>query len=97
MKAQASDYRPVPQEMLQAIETLKPFRETQAMQFMEYGLNTRADATGASFSFDHHIPYRGQYPTEGLKMAAAHGEWIAFGPTGAVWYGAVIRGTTKLI
>lgn len=96
MKSQSNDYRPIPPDMLQAIETLKPFRESMFMQFMEYGFNTQQDGRGASFTFEHHIPYRGQFPTEGLRMAAAHGQWIAFGQTGAYWYGPVCRGTTKL-
>lgn len=95
-RSECSDYRPVPLDTLQAVETLKPFREDMWMYLFEYGFNTREDGTGASYTFEHHIPYRGKYSTDGMRMAAAHAQWIAFGNGIAYWYGAVFRGATKL-
>lgn len=89
-------FRPVPVDLLQAIETLKPFRETGELALFDYGLNTRKDGLGTSMSFEHYWPYRGEYPASGLRMTAAHGAWITFCRFGSFWYGPVIRGVTSL-
>jgi hypothetical protein len=96
IRSQCGELRPVPQALLQAVETLKPFREGALMHIFDKGLSTGPDGAGAVFHFEHYMAYRGPFPTEGLRMAATYGEWIAFGNEGAFWYGQVCRGITAL-
>ena len=96
LMSSVGEYRPIPAGLLQGIETLKPFRDGPVLGIMPYGLNTRPDGTGTVYQLEHYMAYVGPFPEAGLRLAAAHGQWIAFGAEGAYWYGEMIRGITAL-
>ena len=96
MQSCATELRPIPPDMLGAIETLKPFRESDYLTLTDTGLNTSSELTGASATFEHYMTYRGPYPTPGLRMAATHGKHIGFADKGSYWYGPTMRGITQL-
>lgn len=93
MIADAVELRPVPTDMLLALETLKPFLDDDTITLWQGGLNTKPDGTGASYTFSHHLPPAPrQLPYLGLRFAAMYGEWIGFSREGFYWYGQQLRG-----
>lgn len=93
MTADTPELRPVPADMLLALETIKPFLEDDTITLWEGGINTKPDGTGASYGFAHHLPPQPRMlPYMALKLAAQHGEWIGFNRRGFYWYGPQLRG-----
>ena len=93
MIADTAELRPVPSDMLLALETLKPFLEDDTITLWQGGFNTKPDGTGASYSFQHHLPPAPrQLPYQGLRFTGSHGEWIGFCRDGFYWYGQRLRG-----
>lgn len=89
-----SEPLPMPQDCLLAVETLKPFKDSQELLVNEHGFNTKADATGASYRIAHGFPTM-LAPFEGLRQAAMHGDAIGFIGVpypAAYWYGKELRG-----
>lgn len=97
MMAASSEYRNMPQDMLLAIETLKPFLDGTDVMVAPRGINTRRDFTGASYTFDHYLPADAcrMVPYDALRMAAVYGDAIAFSENGFFWYGKQLRGITR--
>ena len=97
MIAECSEYRNMAPDMLLAVETLKPFLETPELMIAPTGVNTRADLTGASYTFEHYLPGDAcrVVPYEPLRIAAIHADAIAFNSHGFYWYGKQLRGITR--
>lgn len=95
MISECTDLRPVPVDMLQALETLKPFLDDGTITLYGGGFNTLPTGLGASYTFPHHLPHEPrQLPYEAMRLLGMYGEWVAFSQRGFYWYGNTVRGIT---
>ena len=92
--SQCGDFRPVPVDLSMAIESLKPFRQKDTFIVTDTGLTTGYDSARTSYNIQHFWTFRGEYPIDGLRVAAMFGRTIAFGPSGAYWQSDNVRGVT---
>lgn len=93
MTADTPEMRRVPVNMLLALDTLKPFLADNTITLWQGGFNTQADGSGASYTFEHHLPPEPRVlPYDGMRQAGLHGEWIGFCKAGFYWYGPRLRG-----
>lgn len=91
------EFRPVPENTLLALETLKPFLEPYfAVRLCPQGFNTKPDLTGASYAFEHHMLRDGMVPYDGMRYAAMHAKVIGFSDKCLFWQGQTVRGMSVL-
>lgn len=89
-----NEFRPIPEIMAVALETLKGFLHGEFIHLRSYGFNTQPDNSGNAYSFEHHLTSERAIPYTGARYAAAYGQWLAFCKAGFYWYGPQLRGIT---